>query len=108
MHRLSRHAGRFAIAAALLLCAGTVWLRGQDDDDDLVKVRDEAAAKRQNPFVAGGRIMITEHNVDSWIYGRESRPRMARGLSQAENRRNGQGQRTFRLAETEADPGGQG
>jgi hypothetical protein len=75
MHRLSRHAGRFALAAALLLCAGTVWLRGQDDDDDLVKVRDEAAAKRQNPFVAGGRIMITERNVDSWVYGRESRGR---------------------------------
>jgi hypothetical protein len=73
MHRLSRDAGRFALAAALLLCAGTVWLRAQDDDDDLVKARDEAAVKHQNPFVAGGRVMITERNIDSWVYGRESR-----------------------------------
>ena len=75
MFCLSGHACRLAIATALFACASTTWLRGQDDDDDLVDVRAQAAAPGQFGFAPGGRIMITESNLNSWIYGGESRGR---------------------------------
>jgi hypothetical protein len=75
MHRLSRHVCRLTLAMALLGCTGAIWLRGEDDDDDLVEIRDQAAAKARFGFGAGGRIMITEGNIDAWIYGNQSRGR---------------------------------
>ena len=71
MHHLTRHTCRLVLAATLLTCAAA-WLHG-DDDDDLVDVR---AQVMRNPFAArNGRINISERNVDSWIYGNESRGR---------------------------------
>ncbi len=72
MDQLTRHACRLLLAATLLTCAAA-WLRGEDDDDDLADVR---AQVMRNPFAArNGRISISERNVDSWIYGSESRGR---------------------------------
>ncbi len=75
MFCLSGHACRLVLATALFGCANTTWLCGQDDDDDLVDVRAQAAAPGQFGFAPGGRIMITESNLNSWIYGGESRGR---------------------------------
>jgi hypothetical protein len=59
--------------AAALLSGASAWLRGDDDDDDLVDVR--AQVMRNRFAFVNGRINISERNVDSWIYGNESRGR---------------------------------
>ncbi|HET6324300.1 MAG TPA: hypothetical protein VFG04_06335 [Planctomycetaceae bacterium] len=75
MHPLSRHVWRLALAAALLSPAGAIYLPDDGDDDDLVEIRDRAANQGQIRFGAAGQIMITERNIDGWIYGSESRDR---------------------------------
>jgi hypothetical protein len=74
MRRISRHALTLPLAAALFLGGlGTAWLRGEGDDDDLVEIRGEQ--KGQIAFGNVGRMMISERNIDGWIYGNESRGR---------------------------------
>jgi len=68
-----RHVYSLALVAVLLAGAGTPFVRGEDDDDDLAGAHPEQKAPRG--FRAGGRIMISERNIDAWVYGNESRGR---------------------------------
>jgi hypothetical protein len=73
MGRMRRNVSTLALAAALLGGVSTGLLHGQDDDDDLVEVRGEQNAPVI--FRNVGRVAISDRNIDSWIYGNESRGR---------------------------------
>jgi hypothetical protein len=73
MRRLSRHTPRLAVAMALLGFAGSGSASAQDNDDDLVEVRVEQ--RDRMGFGIAGRIVISDRNIDAWIYGNESRGR---------------------------------
>jgi hypothetical protein len=62
-----------ALAAMLLCVGGSRALSMEGDDDDLVEVRVEQRGRMA--FGNPGRVMISDRNIDGWIYGNESRGR---------------------------------
>jgi hypothetical protein len=73
MGQMRRNVSTLAFAAALLGGVSTALVHGQDADDDLVEVR--GAQNAPIVFRNVGRVAISERNIDSWIYGNESRGR---------------------------------